>query len=300
MMRGTTPALVALVLLAAPLSVQARQDVDETRAAPADGVVEIENLEGMVTVEGWDQKEVRVTGHLGDGPERLDVEQDGKRTRIKVVWPKNHRGSVGDATELRLQVPAASRVEGDGVSSGYRVSGLAGDVEFQTVSGEIHVTEARGRVRVESVSGEIRIEGTSADVTAEAVSGHIWLKGVKGVVEAGTVSGDIFVAAGGDVTRARSSSVSGDIEVEGDLGGSGTYEFESHSGDVTLRLPPRISAEFEVSTFSGDIESDFGSGARRTSDYGPGRDLTFTSGDGEARVRVTSFSGNVRLIKRGA
>jgi hypothetical protein len=298
-MKGIAPAVMVLGLLAAPLAATGGQAVDETRPAPADGVVEIENLEGMVTVEGWDKKEVSVTGRLGDGPDRLEVEQDGKRTRVRVVWPRNHRGNVGEDTELLVRVPAKSRVEGDGVSSGYRVSGLSGDVELETVSGEIHVTGATGRVRVESVSGEIRVEGTSSDVTAEAVSGHIWLKGVQGVVEAGTVSGDIFVAAG-DVTRAKSSSVSGDIEVEGNLGGTGTYEFESHSGDVTLRLAPGISAEFEVSTFSGGIESDFGSKSRRTSEYGPGSELSFTVGDGEARIRVTSFSGNVRLIKRGA
>jgi hypothetical protein len=298
-MRWNPRIALALALLAAPVAARAGQDVNETRTAPADGVVEIENLEGTVTVEGWDRKEVTVTGRLSDGPERLEVTQDGKRTRVRVVWPRNHQGDVGESTTLLVRVPTGSRVEGEGVSSAYRVSGITGELAFETVSGEIHVTGAAGRVHAESVSGEIRIEGPSPAVTAEAVSGHIWVKGATGGVEAGTVSGDVFIAAGA-VTRATSSSVSGDVEVEGNLGGAGTYEFESHSGDVTLRLSPGVSAEFEISTFSGDIESDFEAKARSTSDYGPGRELSFTTGEGEARIRVTSFSGNVRLIKRGA
>jgi hypothetical protein len=75
---------------------------------------------------------------------------------------------------------------------------------------------------------------------------------------------------------------------------------ESHSGTVTLELPADTSAEFEIETFSGQIHNDFGPKARRTSEYGPGYELSFSTGSGEAEVSVESFSGGVYLKKMEA
>ena len=72
---------------------------------------------------------------------------------------------------------------------------------------------------------------------------------------------------------------------------------ESHSGDITLTLPANVSAEFEASSFSGDFRNAFGSNGSK-SQYGPGRTLNFTAGDGDARVSITTFSGDVDLVKK--
>ena len=75
-------------------------------------------------------------------------------------------------------------------------------------------------------------------------------------------------------------------------------EAQTVSGDVELRLPSTVGADFEVHTFSGDIRNEFGHEARRTSEYGPGRELEFSNGDGSARVYVKTLSGEIRLLKR--
>ncbi len=52
-----------------------------------------------------------------------------------------------------------------------------------------------------------------------------------------------------------------------------------------------------MTTFSGDIENQFGPPAERSSRYGPGKSLEFTAGGGDAEVSVEVFSGNVALRK---
>jgi hypothetical protein len=85
---------------------------------------------------------------------------------------------------------------------------------------------------------------------------------------------------------------------EGDVKDGAECDFESHSGAVVLRLASGISADFDVETFSGDIENELGPGPRRSSRFGPGLELSFTTGDGDAEINISTFSGNVRILSR--
>jgi DUF4097 and DUF4098 domain-containing protein YvlB len=112
-----------------------------------------------------------------------------------------------------------------------------------------------------------------------------------------TVGGTILVR-GGEFSDARFNSVSGDVEFTGSVASDGSFRFESHNGDVVLNLPAKTSAEFEVSTFNGDIVNEHGPEARRSSRYGPGRELNFTAGSGDARVDISTFNGDIRILKK--
>ena len=128
------------------------------------------------------------------------------------------------------------------------------------------------------------------------MNGNITLSGVRGYVYATTINGDIQVA-GGEFEDAEFETVSGIIEFDGSLYADGDFQFETHSGGIILILPKDVSAEFEVETFSGKIINEFGAKARRTSKYGPGYELYFTTGSGDAEVTIESFSGKVVIKK---
>ena len=51
-------------------------------------------------------------------------------------------------------------------------------------------------------------------------------------------------------------------------------------------------------TFNGDIDNCFGPEARRTSKYAPGRELSFTAGDGNGEIRIKTLNGDVILCKK--
>jgi len=91
--------------------------------------------------------------------------------------------------------------------------------------------------------------------------------------------------------------VAGDAAIKGGLTGDAYFSFDLHSGHLTLTVPADVSADFEIETFSGEIDNAFGQKSRKTSKYAPGRELEFTTGGGDARVRINTFSGDVVIKK---
>ena len=52
-----------------------------------------------------------------------------------------------------------------------------------------------------------------------------------------------------------------------------------------------------IGTFTGDIETNFGPGAERTSKYMPGEELRFTEGSGSAQVRLETLNGSIEILR---
>ena len=177
------------------------------------------------------------------------------------------------------------------------ISGVNSWLDLASVSGNLEAAGNITEAELESVSGSIRLSGDNSVAEAESVSGNIRLEGVGRAVEVSTVSGAITVKAA-TVNRASFESVSGGIEFEGSLASNGRLDAECHSSNVVLALPASTSATFEISTFSGNIESDFGGTVERTSRYAPGKRSEFTTGSGGGRVSIETFSGNVELRKK--
>lgn len=286
---------VALALAVAALPAVAQQRVDEKRPAGKNGVVEIRNVAGSVRVMGWDREEVAVTGTLGKGTERLEFSGSGDRTLVKVVLPYSSHNV--DGSDLEIKVPAASTLEVETVSADITAEKVSGSVRLQSVSGGITVGGEPKEFSVKTVSGEVTVTATSAPGRAKSVSGAVTLQGVAGTVEASSVSGSVSVK-GGDVSRVEMETTSGDIRFDAGLTKDGRLDARTVSGEVKLLLPAAVAADFDVTTFSGEITNDFGPAARRTSKYGPGKELSFSTGGGGARVLAKSFSGSVYLRKR--
>jgi hypothetical protein len=67
---------------------------------------------------------------------------------------------------------------------------------------------------------------------------------------------------------------------------------------VTLVLPTDVSAAFEIETFSGDIQNEFGAAPTQAFGFMPSKSLEFGTGTGSAAVSIETFSGNVELKKQ--
>src|SRR5262245_41709501 len=102
--------VVPWVVCALPLAAFAGGNaIDRKVAADANGEVIISNVSGTIDVRGWDRNEVQVTGTVGRGVERVDVDTGKGRTVVKVVLP---RGSSHDGSaDIEVSVPKGSRVE---------------------------------------------------------------------------------------------------------------------------------------------------------------------------------------------
>lgn len=294
MKRTYAPMLLLLAMFST--AAFAGERIDQRVDARPDGTVSINNLAGSVRVTGWDRNEVRVEGELDDRVERLEFENDGEFTRIKVIYPRNMRGDV-TGSDLNISVPAGSRLEISTVSADADVREVTGSIRAGTVSGDVTLDGSSRDYSLESVSGNVQLDGTPAGarVKASSVSGDLRIGRVQGELEAGSVSGDVTVS-GGSLSRAEIGSTSGDVEVAADFSGDGTFRFETISGEVVLRLA-KPAGVFDVTTFSGEIDNDFGPEPQRTGRYSPGMELKFRHGDGDAEFRINTLSGDISLRK---
>ena len=75
-------------------------------------------------------------------------------------------------------------------------------------------------------------------------------------------------------------------------------DIESISGDVQLYLVGNAGADYDVSSFSGDIRPCFGPKPVRTDEYAPGKEWRHQDGDGSGRVRIKTLSGDVGVCRK--
>jgi DUF4097 and DUF4098 domain-containing protein YvlB len=271
--------------------------INQRAAADPAGQVEISNVSGSVVVTGWDRDEVEVTGELGEGTERLEFARSGKLTRVKVILPS--RSYRVEGTDLVVKVPVGSSIAANTVSADLTVRGLRGSQRLQSVSGDVETEAAAEDVETKTVSGNVRVNGSGQRglLTVTTVSGDATVTRVAGEVNGNTVSGNFTVALG-EASRSRLRSTSGDLGVRGRLATDARLDFESISGNVRLDLDGPVSAEFDVSSFNGDIRNCFGPKPVRTSEYAPGSELRFREGQGGARVRIKTLNGDISVCNK--
>ena len=298
--------LVSTVLLAmiAATPAVAATPINESRPLAASGSVSIENIKGRIIVRTWAQPQVKVTGSLGKGVEKLIVEGDGQNLSIRVKYPNhNDRGWMGlgegagksEPTMLEVTIPQRASLDIDSVSADVNVQQMAGrKLSVESVSGNVEVTASSpGEASFENVSGDTTLRITTNKVSVESVSGDINLRGgLGGDIRLESVSGNASLVAP-QLSRLQMSTVSGDANLQVGVSGHGSIKAESVSGNVVLALPNATNARLDIETFSGDIESPSGKVVRE--EFGPGKSLHTRLGTGEADIDLESFSGDVTV-----
>jgi len=295
-------AALAAALAAAPVaSASPATTVDEHRQVDPQGQIEVINVAGRIEVVGWDKPELAVAGTIGSGVEKIDITTAGSRTTVRVVSHSSHGITFGWNTtssgeaKLVLHVPMRSSLTAQLVSSDLVVSGIAGDQDVRTVSGDVQASTQR-EVRIHTVSGDVKLDAGAGSrlIDIGTVSGDLNLNGGGGELTINTVSGDGNIRTGA-TSRVHLKTVSGGFRVALGLAADGRFEAESISGDLNVdfagALPP---AEYDLQTFSGDLETCTGRKGEREG-YGPSHRLNFREGAGTARVRVDTKSGDVHL-----
>lgn len=287
--------ILAFLAIQAPL--WAEQQVDEVRSIDPDATVEIEIISGSLEITGWDREEISIRGSMGDDVESLELVESANGITIEVEIP----GSWGNRRKkidahLQISLPSTARLEVETISAPVVVSALSGVARIATVSGGIDLSGSMRRATLETISGNVEVDGEQTRIEAESVSGSIRLSGVTETVEVATVSGGMKIAAG-SIVRARLESVSGRIAFSGSLQPDARLDAEAHSGGVVVELPADLSARFEIETFSGTIDNEFGPAAERGDRYSPGKWLKFTTGSGDAEINIESFSGTISIKK---
>jgi DUF4097 and DUF4098 domain-containing protein YvlB len=274
--------------------------INQTRPLDPRGRIEIDNLKGTIKVSAWDRNEVRITGTLGDGVEKLVVDGDEDNLEVRVQYPKRlgaWRSDRTGPTDLVLQVPLRASLDIESVSADISVDGVAPEeLDVDTVSGDVTIAAAPRSADINSVSGDLGLTINSREAKAETVSGEIVLKGrLDGEVHAETVSGDITIDSRGErVRRLSTGTVSGDADVRVGLADGGEIKSETVSGEIRLHLPKSLSARVSGESFSGDLDAPEPAKVH-SEEFGPGKALEARYGAGAGEIRLESFSGDAVL-----
>jgi Putative adhesin len=303
---------LAALLVPSGLWGQQEERFNRTLDVGPDAALSIGNISGDIHVEAGAGSSIVIDAVKSvedeDDAELLsgvdiEVSQLGNRVRVSTEHTggrgrrhRNHDGSV--SVSYRVKVPKGTEVEIQSVSGNVVLVGVDGAANAQSVSGDVRVTDVSELVQAKSVSGNVEVHrarsGRHAEV--ESVSGEVLVEGIEASeLTVSSVSGDVRLR---DVSSRRASleSVSGDLEYTGSIAASGRYDFQTHSGDVVLTIGDEVGFELEASTFSGEIESDFD--LETTSRAQKGKRLSAVVGDGSAVIETSTFSGDVRILRR--
>ncbi|WP_051831370.1 DUF4097 family beta strand repeat-containing protein [Streptomyces violens] len=179
---------------------------------------------------------------------------------------------------VSVTVPAAARVEVGTVGASAVLSGITGRTELRGVSGDATLVRLTGPVRAETVTGRVE---------AQAVTGDLRFH---------SVSGDLTIIDGGG-SSVRAESVTGDMVVDLDPAAEGTdVHLTTVSGEVAIRLPEPADTEVEASTTSGAVSNAFDD--LRVGGQWGAKNITGRLGAGTGRLKVTTVSGSLALLRR--
>ena len=177
-------------------------------------------------------------------------------------------GSGRIETSVSAEVPAGASIGFDGVSADLTATGFRAAQQYRTVSGDLVLDRLAGDVRVRRVSSDVTIRAEDA------------LR-----LEMNTVSGDISAFAP-RFEEVRLVTVSGDIEIEGELAQAREHRVETVSGDLSIGVVGGITLEVRGLSTEAHVSVPHRSEGSRDR-------RRYVIGGGEATLRFSSMSGDV-------
>ena len=250
-MRGFATKVAFLVMVTSTpgcfleeVTMAAREQIEETRPFEAGGTFRLENVNGTVTIESWDQDSVYIEAEKAanseDALESIEVEIDGEGdwVEVKTRLPRSRSffGS-GGKVDYFVKIPTRAKIQVETVNGKLQVDGIEGQVRASTVNGSVHIFDVSGEVESSTVNGSI--EATYLDVDTDGrhrfstTNGSVTLRlptDASGEFEARTVNGSIQTDFPLEI-----SGKFGHRRLRGRLGeGNGTFDISTVNGSVKI------------------------------------------------------------------
>ncbi len=244
-------ASAAIVLAAcANSNAQVTQDFHRTVPLSSNGRITLENINGNVTVTGWERNEVQIDAvkkardqqKLDEA--RIEVDASSDSVSIRTKYPEGHTNNNPATVTYELHVPRLARLDHINLVNGsLNVSQVTGEIDANLVNGKTDLRDLSGRLNVSAVNGTITANYRSLDNVKE-----IHLKSVNGAINLGLPASPN--------AEVRASTVNGGITTDFPLQVQG--KFVGHHIDGTLGSG---GTQIEVSNVNGSIRIGPGLGS---------------------------------------
>ncbi len=200
-------------------------------------------------------------------------------------WDRNEVQLVGvktaDSKERLQDVEIRVNAKPDAISVETRYDRQKQNNDWKTGSKlrvDYHLMVPRGAVlnEIETVNGDVHVSEFTNLVHISAVNGKVVANKLKGTANLSAVNGE----------------VSADF---GSLDTTSKITLSTVNGRVNLAIPSDASATVKADSLNGSIENDFGLPVRKGKYVG--RDLYGKIGNGEAKIKLDSVNGSLKLTR---
>jgi DUF4097 and DUF4098 domain-containing protein YvlB len=236
----------------------------------------VEVAAGDVSIDASDRATTVVDVRPSNPERQVDV-QAAQQVRVEfasggLLVKSTKRGQsfspFGDSgsVDVRIDLPAGSKVAADAAMATLRCSGALGDARLKTSLGDIHVDGAAsvdlkasaGDISLEHASGNAQLSTGTGSVRIGAVDGAAIIKNSNGNTNVGEIAGDLRVkAANGDIAIERThgslvaKTANGGIRVGAVSGGS--VVAETALGEIEIGIADGTAAWLDLSTRFGRL-----------------------------------------------
>jgi hypothetical protein len=289
--------ILALSTLAPWRQTPAQRLVDIRHAITPTASIRLVGAFAELRIRGWNKDTVAIRGSVPN-----DARFDGGFLNPGTTASPGAKfyletSSGTPSGKLELFVPPGVRVWAKSGSATIDVEGVTGSLDLNIIGGSVHVAGNPHDVTVESMDGSVTIDGSPPWARIKTATGDLLFNGSSEDASLTTVSGTIRVTTG-RFDRLRIESVTGPVDFAGDVVRGGSIDIDTHSGAIDLRVPRKVSADFDVAAIAGTIENQLTKRAAIPGREGRGQEIGFTLGTGGARVYVRTFKAGIRLLAR--
>ncbi|HJZ13824.1 MAG TPA: hypothetical protein VJ521_16840, partial [Acidobacteriota bacterium] len=200
---------LAFLLLTATIAPAVEErTTHQTFALNADGTVSIRNVNGDITISGWQKNQVEMKATKRGPGKNLDlveikIDSTPDRLAIETKYPKFHR-DTDVSVEYELMVPQTATLD-----------------PVENVNGSIDISAVDRTLSVKTVNGSAEVKGTKSALDAETVNGSV------------SVNWIVFPKDG----RVSIHSVNGRLELQLPANANASLEASSLNGSIDSDFP---------------------------------------------------------------
>ena len=244
------------------MAATAEETIKKNIAFEPGGYLSLSNMNGTVDIYAWDKNEIEIIAHkkvTTSGPEEPEellkaLEVDIQEENGKVIIETHYPRGRSGGSFFNWLFKGNKH----SMSVEYEIKVPRQiDLNIQTTNGGVNVEEIEGRVRIESTNGKIVV------------------RSLDGVARCKTTNGSIKV----DFNTLLNDEV---------------LSFKTTNGSIKLYLPSDFSAEVDLKTTNGRINSDFPLEGQSRSSKRKFRGLIK---EGVNTLKCTTTNGNIDLIR---
>lgn len=236
---GGAVVLGALVTAPFEASAKAREDFERVIPFSAGGDFEIENKNGSIQIETWDEDGLRIEAEKQASSEEylddIEIAIDGSGDSVSVETI-HHRRRNGGKVNYVISIPADANVNVSTANGSVTIEGIHGHVVARSVNGSVKVEDIVGAIEAKTTNGSIRArydEATDASHSFATTNGSVRVylpSDAGGEFEANTVNGSIKVDFPMQLERSSRRHMRGRFG----NGGDSSFEIETVNGSVKI------------------------------------------------------------------